>query len=107
MDEEIALSLIHEDGEDQYISTRRPASQAASFFTQQLEKNTANWSLKSRKQFNIKLRRFGARNPEALASSRSLAQATERLVILNRLKARTSLFVAGYSERGYWESQGH
>jgi hypothetical protein len=90
MDENIALSLIHEDGEDQYISTRRPASQLASLLTKKLEKNTASWDLKSRKRFNIKLRRFGARNPEALASSRSLAHTSERLVLLSHIKSRTS-----------------
>jgi len=86
-------SFIHEEGEDDYISLRRPLSQHVSMLADAFSDTDTLWNSKQRRQFNAKLRRVGSKNPEWMdtVEGKSLAQVSERLTHLARIRPCTCM----------------
>lgn len=84
-------SLLLDGVEDEYISVRETPSLRASKLTDEFIKSDSDWTYRSKRLFNMKLRRYGRRSPEMLnpVDGTSLANITERLTHLARIRSYT------------------
>lgn len=84
-------SLLLDGVEDEYISVRETPSLRASKLTDEFIKSDTDWNYRSKRLFNMKLRRYGRRSPEMLnpVDGTSLANITERLTHLARIRSCT------------------
>jgi hypothetical protein len=74
--------------EDDFVQLRPSANTRASRLTSEFLDLDAQWSYRSKRQFNMKIRRNGIRHPETLQPIQDvpLAKITERLTALSRIK---------------------
>jgi hypothetical protein len=90
MDDYEETHFLHDDGEDEFISTRPHINSLVSSLTDDFLDIDKQWSYRSKRQFNMKMRRFGPKNPEWFEpiEAKSLAQISERITHLERITAR-------------------
>lgn len=83
------VPLIHEDGEDGYLSLRPSVDEHVSSLFDNLADMNKHWSAERTAAFNSALRRHGKRNPQNLVDltkGLDLGQVADRIAALERIR---------------------